>query len=454
MSVVRRGMRIIRTADGREWWRVRGGRHLAVIAGGGGGGKTTVVSETKIPPKSEEELGLLRKQNELLDIQLGELKRQNSVLEETFPQQKELFAAQTAAATTFAQAQKAFLDAQLPFVGKTAELQQEQLQLQTELSRRALAELDSLKPSAEQQEIQRLSDQRTLAILRGEAPPLSPAQEARIRTVFDQAESEGEDDIRQFGEEIAAARGLRLTDTPIGSEVINARTDLAAKLKASRAAAELNLGQTEQAFAESVRQFQANLNQTAYQNRLALLGRSSAASTGGATFAPAVGGQSPVFSTNDPIAAFGAITPLINSMTGERIAGATRIEKSSFQTNPGAFDYAKLLIGAAGGAAGAIALSSARFKKDIEPLDRDEYDRARRRLVRETPVTRWRYRHEPDGGRPHTGPILELSPEEIKASETHLDLLSYVGNLHAATKAIDRDVQEIQATLRRARAAA
>jgi hypothetical protein len=94
-----------------------------------------------------------------------------------------------------------------------------------------------------------------------------------------------------------------------------------------------------------------------------------------------------------------------------------------------------------------MAMSSARLKKHITPLDPDEYSRALER-VRDTPVTRWRYQWEPDDREPHIGPILELSPKEIKLDDTRLSLLDYSGLLHAGLKGLDRKVDRGFTSLR------
>ena len=420
--------------------------------GWGGSGETTVVSQTVIPPKSDEELSLLQKQNSLLDIQLQELKRQNDVLVETFPAQKALFEAQTAAATATAELQRAQARATQPLIEEQIALARKAIGLQEQLTGEAIKALEG---TPEEKEIRRLSNERALAVLRGEAPPLSAAQREQIGTVFGEAEREGQQALTRYGEELAASRGFRPGDSPIADVLLRSRTDLSKSLAGAKAGAELNLGQSQQVFNESVRQFQEGLKQAAYQNRLALLGRVQPGAAGaGVAFAP-YGSTSPSFSTLDPTAVFSAINPAVGLAQQERFAGASRTETSSFQTQPGFFDYFKAVSGAAGAGLGAYAAkSSARFKKDIVPLDRDEYDRARRRLVRETPITRWRYRWEAEDRRPHTGPILELAPEDIREDELHLNLLDYTGMLHAAVKAVDRDVQELQTALRIARKAA
>ena len=110
-----------------------------------------------------------------------------------------------------------------------------------------------------------------------------------------------------------------------------------------------------------------------------------------------------------------------------------------------------MLQSAAGGfgaGAGAAAMSTARVKKDIEPLDRGEYGRALKK-VRDMPITRWRYLWEDDTREPHVGPILELAPKEIRANETEISLLDYLGLTTAAVKGLDREVQTLRKEIRR-----
>lgn len=100
----------------------------------------------------------------------------------------------------------------------------------------------------------------------------------------------------------------------------------------------------------------------------------------------------------------------------------------------------------------AASASTARVKKDITPLDTDEYTKALGR-VRDTPIVRYRYKWEDEqtGGAPHIGPILELSPEEIKhPNKVHVRMLDYLGLQHAAMKGLDKDVRKLAGQLRRA----
>jgi len=105
--------------------------------------------------------------------------------------------------------------------------------------------------------------------------------------------------------------------------------------------------------------------------------------------------------------------------------------------------FASDTIGAVASGVGA-AMSTARLKKDITPFDVGEYGEAMKKL-RDTPITRWKYKWEGDETPPHTGPILELSPEEIGVGDgTHISLLNYAGMLHAGLKSVDRDVRTLR----------
>ena len=413
------------------------GRPYPIIAGGGSSGKTTVVNQ--IPAKTPEELALIAKQNDILDIQISELRRQNAALEAIFPQQKQLLAAQTQAAISTAEFQRLQISQltelaplQLPALKEQIELQRRTGVLQEQLITKALADLEG---TPEEREIRKLSNERALALLRGESPALLPGQQERINTVFGRAAEEAQAGLTSFGEELAASRGMRVTDTPIGGELLRQGRELASSLAAAKAGAELNVGQTEQQFGEAVRQFQENLRQRAFQNRLALTGTG----TGGATsslplFAGALSGgtgMSPIFATTTPGQAMAGAQGLLNTLTQERLAQSTQTTRT--QQFPGVLDYVRAAASIVG------AVSSARLKTAILPYDRDEYDLALEKL-NSTPITRWKYKWEDESKRPHTGPILEMAPEDIRADDLHIDLLSYTGLLHAGLKAVDKKV--------------
>ena len=323
------------------------GKWLPVIAGGKGGGSSTTVIQPTIPPKSPEELGLLRKQTELLDIQIAEVRRQNDALQAVFPQQTELLKAQLGATTALAEAQKAqtlrieaLAEQQKPLFEQQIEAQKvlvaEQLPLlreQTAVQRALLAEIT--KPETpEQKELRELSEKRALAILKGEAPPLSEAQRARIETVFGEAETDAERNLRQFAEELAASRGLRLTDTPIGGEILEQRAELARGLGGAKARAELEIGQSERAFQEGVREFQENLRQRAFMNRLALTGGGGSAQL--PLFGVPFGGIGGGFGSTGAGDVFSSLNPILGRLAQERLAGASQTQTT--RTSGGGFD--------------------------------------------------------------------------------------------------------------------
>ena len=417
------------------WWTAPDGRRLRAIRGGGSSGKTTTTVVNQIPAKTPEEIALLAKQNEILDIQIGELKRQNAALEAIFPQQKQLLGAQTQAAIAAAEFQKIQTEQLKELAPQALQIQKQQAELQTQLMMKALADLEG---TPAEQEIKRLSDQRALALLRGEAPPLLPGQQERITLVFGRAAEEAQAGLRTFGEELATSRGMRVTDTPIGGELLRQGRELASSLAAAKAGAELNVGQTEQQFGEAVRQFQENLRQRAFQNRLALTGNVMGAGGGGAAT------MTPVFATTTPQATMAGAQGLLNTLTQERLAGASQRTTSRMEQFPGVLDYVKAAASIAGAVAGAV--SSARLKTAIVPYDPDEYDRALAKL-RETPIATWKYRWDSAERHARTGPLLELAPPEIREDALRIDLLSYAGLLHAGLKSVDRKVERFEARL-------
>ena len=426
-----------------QWWIGADGTRLFAIGGGGSSGKTTVVNQ--VPPKTAEEIELILKQNQILDIQIGELRRQNEALEAIFPEQKKLLAAQTEAAIVGAQAQKLQIEQvselareQLPLLREQTLLARKQVTLQEQLTTRALAELEG---TPEEREIRRLSNERALAILRGEAPALMPGQRERIEEVFGRAGEEAQAGLRSFGEELATSRGMRVTDTPIGGELLRQGRELASSLGAAKARAELDVGQAGQQFTEAVRQFQEGLRQRGIENRLALTGRGGG--TAGLPLAqiPIGQGMSPIFSTVTAGQTMAGAQGLLNNLTADRLAQSTQTTRT--QNWPGVLDYVR----AAASIAGAVAASSARLKKGILPLDPDEYDKALMKL-KAMPVVRYHYRWENEHDRaPHIGPILELSPEEIREDALRINLLDYIGLTHAGLKAVDRKLDRFAAQL-------
>ena len=157
--------------------------------------------------------------------------------------------------------------------------------------------------------------------------------------------------------------------------------------------------------------------------------------------------QIPLPSNVNPLAQSGAgsamqsLQPLITGLNAQRPTTSTTTKQEETNWMSAAQPLASL-----GAAALPILLSSARYKRNITALDKDEYDAALKR-VRETPITRYRYKWEGEQGPPHIGPILELAPPEITDDGHRVNLLDYAGLQHAALKAVDRKVENLSRTL-------
>lgn len=394
------------------------------VSFGGGSSRSRESGTTTATARAleKEEKDLLATQNEVLKVELAQITRQNQALEAIFPESKEILRGLTAATTKVVDV----------FSGA----------------------LDALKETPGEREIRGVSEQEALKTLRGEAPLVTPQEQTLLDRIFETERTRGLADIRQIGEEAAAARGLHLTDTPIGREVTESARKFSEGLAAEKARTTLDVGRSGQQFREAVRQFQEGLRFQAQQNRLALTGMSPFA-------------LNPPISTVSPAQAGQTVASTLAPLTGRPVSTAfTRSGSGSFDTFNAGINLTQL-AGAAGGSM--FTGSSARLKKNILPLDPEEFERAKTargvRLpistdgydeallkLRETPVTRWRYRWERDDTRaPHIGPILELSPEEIREDDTRINLLDYIGLTHAGVKALDRTVTRLALDLRVAR---
>lgn len=403
---------------------------------------------------SAEERALLDAQTKLVNLQFADLKRQSDLNAKLFPQQKLLAEQQLAFALEMFPKQKALIEQMLA----------------------------DATPSETDLEIQRLSDERALAALRGEPLPLSPGQQAQLDTIYGNAQQQGEQDLRRFAEELAAARGMHLTDAPIGAEVLRQQRDLTTNLETAKAQAQLDFGQSQQVFGEGVRQFQAGLQQQALQNRLSLAaGASTVPGTNPVNAAPlisSVGGTMQTLAGNRQAAAqYGLGLAQLQQQNYQFQQGliesaadrALRAQIAQYQyggqqpySGPSALVTgltAAAPVIASGINAAATYYSTARLKHDFDPLDPEEfaaaaearglplgdaYDAALQSL-RETPITRYRYTWEGPETRPHIGPVLEMAPPELTDDGWHLRLQDYVGLQHAGLKALDRRLSRVEA---------
>ena len=127
-----------------------------------------------------------------------------------------------------------------------------------------------------QTRVEELATQQLLDRLEGRAPVLPEAAAKRIGQRFDLAQRRGSESLKTFSEELAGMRGMRPTDSPIGGDVLRQQRELTEGLESARAGSELDFGQTEALFAQSLSNFQNQLRQQAFQNRLAMAGVNAA----------------------------------------------------------------------------------------------------------------------------------------------------------------------------------
>ena len=165
-------------------------------------------------------------------------------------------------------AQSALEAAQEARVGEISQLQLEEL-------KGAKAEREAFAASPEaaaQKRVQALATENLLARLEGRSPVLPPEAEARVGTAFGAAKTRGLEDLTRLANETAAMRGMTRADSPISAPFLQESGRFIQGLEGTRAQAELDVGQTEAFFNQSLADFQSRLQQQAFMNRLALAG--------------------------------------------------------------------------------------------------------------------------------------------------------------------------------------
>ena len=93
-----------------------------------------------------------------------------------------------------------------------------------------------------------------------------------------------------------------------------------------------------------------------------------------------------------------------------------------------------------------MAASSKEFKKDIKKVD----DKKLLAMVRDSTVKSWKYKGESDDSKGHIGVIAEEAPDMVVTEDgKHLDIVSYMGLLSGAVKALAKKVDKTEGLLRR-----
>lgn len=106
---------------------------------------------------------------------------------------------------------------------------------------------------------------------------ISPQAQAQIDRAYGAAQQLGIRDIEQQSMQDAQRRGLSVTDSPVANAKALGLADFASRLQAAKAQATLDYGSQEANRATAFDQYQKELQQRAFQNRLALIGQAPAA---------------------------------------------------------------------------------------------------------------------------------------------------------------------------------
>ena len=273
------------------------------LAGNGLGGSSTTTQTSGTPGPSQEELELIKLNAELA-------KRQLASIDQLQPLQKQLLEA----------SQYDLAQQQATSRALNAAVTPEQ---QAELARAEFERSQRLGPIQDQL----LQKQMDIINTNGAA---TPEQLARTRAVADAAIAAGTGDINTqiqrgiglISDEVANARGLRLTDTPILREATlltdSGNDQIASLVRAQRASeananltyplqvnqAQSSMIQGQQTLNDAAKNFQDQLRQQANANRMAIIGQSSGTGIG--------------------LANTGNSSTALNALTSARLASGTR----------------------------------------------------------------------------------------------------------------------------------
>ena len=375
-------------------------------------------STTTVDPPTEEETALTVKQTELAEFQLVELRRQVDLQE----------------------AEQERLE---PLIQQLEELQPLQFELAQQDLQRAL-ELGPIQDELLQLELENIK--------RGGAA--TPEQEQLIGQATELGIERGESDIAKFqkdateriAQELAPALGLRPTDTPvldraarIAEEAVRQQGQLVTGLRQAEATAKLNFPlatqqlqsaqvQFQQQLAEATSQFQGQLRNTAFLNRLRL---------------------------SEAPQQFG-----IGLVGGVNVPGLGRARQGSRTvTSGGGFGLSGIgsILSGVGGIIGAFGGSSREFKRDPKGIglskEPEEGSPARQidhekvlTKVENLPVERWRYKEEMGlGDRDHIGTYAEDFTEAFGVGDGEtINYLDAIGIGLSATKGLAARVHKIE----------
>ena len=210
--------------------------------GGGGGGTTTATTVVNVPPKTEQETEL-----DVINLRTAQRQEIQNLQEQ---------------ALLNPVAALAYLDNPTEGGALSGLERFDTPEFRTALStsKTKQDEQNTFNDTIQRQLTSRLTGQAFL----------TPAEQAALDTLYGQSLAEGEEALTEYGQQVAAQRGLRTSDSPIGNEMVRERGRLELGLQASKASSSLDLASAQKTFEESVRQFQEGLRQQAFNNRLSL----------------------------------------------------------------------------------------------------------------------------------------------------------------------------------------
>jgi len=291
----------------------------------------------------------------------------------------------------------------------------------------------------------------------------TPEQIRLINESADAAIASGETDIDRFvsdslrviRDELAPGLGLRPGDTPIidraslvGREAVRQKSDLSNTIRAAAAREQLNfplasnrltadVTGAQQNLQETIRQFQQQLRQQAFMNRMSLTNQGLTGSLGLAgSAAPNIAGST------------AALTGLSSAgLAADARLGAAGVAADA-DSGFGIADFAALAGGAGGlltgisrvgeaGGFGAI-FSSKKFKDVLADLDNNAILSA----IKALPISLWKYKGDDT---PHVGTYAEDFRESFGLGDgTTIPVVDAIGVLTSGVKALAKKIEELE----------
>ena len=213
-------------------------------SGGGGSGSTTNTTVVNVPGKTEEE-----KELDAINLEIAKQQKDQLFMSRVYEDPE----------TSLAALDDPTKEASLGLQGLS---KFDTPTLRAQLARKK--ESDVLSRDYESMVTRQLK-----ARMSGEAF-LTPQEQAALDKMYDTATTRGNEELTRYAQEVAGQRGMRVSDSPIGNEIVREKGRLTQGLEAAKASSSLDLVQGQKTFEESIRQFQAGLAQQAFQNRLSL----------------------------------------------------------------------------------------------------------------------------------------------------------------------------------------